>query len=65
MIFNFSIIILGVISGFFIQILNGEDGIREQCIKFLGTKLKTLGRDIITKDTEDVLISECKKVLQV
>lgn len=55
----------GVIGGFFMQILNGEDGIRERCIKFLGSKLKSLGRDIMTKDTEDALISECKKVLQV
>ncbi|KAJ8676376.1 hypothetical protein QAD02_012163 [Eretmocerus hayati] len=54
----------GAISGFFIQILNGEDGIRESCIKFLATKIKTLGREVMTKEVEDVLISECKKVLQ-
>ncbi|XP_058804520.1 apoptosis inhibitor 5 [Phymastichus coffea] len=54
----------GALSGFFLQILNGEDGIRERCIKFLSTKLKTVGKDVITKEPEDILISECKKVLQ-
>lgn len=60
----------GAISGIFAQILsstedNGSEKIRENCIKFLATKLKTLGRDIITKDVEDLLINECKKVLLV
>ncbi|KAI4489840.1 hypothetical protein M0804_004022 [Polistes exclamans] len=54
----------GTISGFFSQILNGDDGTRERCIKFLATKLRAIGHDIITKEPEDLLISECKKVLQ-
>ncbi|XP_071877606.1 apoptosis inhibitor cassowary [Bombus fervidus] len=54
----------GTISGFFSQIINGDDGTRERCIKFLATKLKAIGHDIITKEPEDLLISECKKVLQ-
>ncbi|XP_014234899.1 apoptosis inhibitor 5 [Trichogramma pretiosum] len=54
----------GAINGFFIQILNAEDGIRERVIKYLSSKLKTLGREIINKEVEEVIISECKKVLQ-
>ncbi|XP_043267437.1 apoptosis inhibitor 5 isoform X2 [Venturia canescens] len=54
----------GAISGFFSQILNGDDGTRERCIKFLATKLKAIGHDVITKEPEDLLILECKKVLQ-
>lgn len=54
----------GAISGFFSQILNGDDGARERCIKFLATKLKAVGHDVITKEPEDLLITECKKVLQ-
>ncbi|XP_014213934.1 apoptosis inhibitor 5 [Copidosoma floridanum] len=59
----------GAIRGIFSQILNsaednGGDVVREHCIKYLSTKLKALGRDVITKDVEDVLIAECKKVLQ-
>lgn len=53
----------GTISGFFSQILNGDDGTRERCIKFLSTKLKSIVHDVITKESEDLLISECKKVL--
>jgi hypothetical protein len=55
----------GTLSGIFSQILSGDDLIRERCIKFLTVKIKTLGHDVITKDAEEVLISECKKVLQV
>ncbi|XP_032686694.1 apoptosis inhibitor 5 [Odontomachus brunneus] len=54
----------GTISGFFSQIINGDDGTRERCIKFLATKLKAIGHDVITKEPEDLLIAECKKVLQ-
>jgi hypothetical protein len=45
--------------------LSGDDLIRERCIKFLTVKIKALGHDVITKDAEELLISECKKVLQV
>jgi hypothetical protein len=55
----------GTFGGIFSQILSGDDLIRERCIKFLTVKIKSLGHDVITKDAEDVLISECKKVLQV
>ncbi|XP_034937056.1 apoptosis inhibitor 5 [Chelonus insularis] len=53
----------GTLSGFFSQILNGCDATRDCCIKFLATKLKALGHDVITKEPEDLLIVECKKVL--
>ncbi|XP_074108268.1 apoptosis inhibitor cassowary [Cotesia typhae] len=52
------------LSGCFSQIVNGDDGTRESCIKFLATKLKSLGHDIINKESEDLLITECKKVLR-
>lgn len=55
----------GTINGLFAQIINGDDGTREKCIKFLAAKLKFIGREIINEETEDLLISECKKVLQV
>jgi hypothetical protein len=56
---------LGTLGGIFSQILSGDDLVRERCIKFLTVKIKSLGHDIIIKDAEDLLISECKKVLQV
>jgi len=57
----------GMLGGLFSQILQGEDFIREQAIKFLANKIKKLvdpqngGCD---KDTEEFLLQESKKVLQ-
>ncbi|CAH0388790.1 unnamed protein product [Bemisia tabaci] len=52
------------VTGLFNQILTGDDTVREQCIKFLYSKAKTLGADFIPKEIEDELIALCKKVLQ-
>ncbi|XP_056383706.1 apoptosis inhibitor 5 [Hyla sarda] len=53
----------GTLGGLFIQILQGEDIVRERAIKFLSSKLKTLPEDVLTKDVEDFIFSESKKVL--
>ncbi|XP_046395437.1 apoptosis inhibitor 5 isoform X1 [Ischnura elegans] len=50
--------------GIFSQVLTGEDVVRERCLKFLSTKFKVLSSEIMTKEAEDYLIAECKKVLQ-
>lgn len=63
--FFFFVLLSGTLGGIFSQILSGDDLVRERCIKFLTVKIKSLGHDIITKDAEELLISECKKVLQV
>lgn len=55
----------GAIQGFFSQILTGEEPVRERCLKFLSTNIKKLGPEVFNKEAEDILISECKKVLQV
>uniref|UniRef100_A0A1B6KHU5 Apoptosis inhibitor 5/fibroblast growth factor 2-interacting factor 2 n=1 Tax=Graphocephala atropunctata TaxID=36148 RepID=A0A1B6KHU5_9HEMI len=49
---------------FFSQILSGEDSVRERCLKFLSTSMKKVDADVFNKEAEDVLIAECKKVLQ-
>lgn len=54
----------GSLGGLFSQILNGEDAVRERCLKFLSVKLKALGHDVISKEAEDFLITESKKVLE-
>lgn len=56
---------IGAIQGFFSQILTGEEPVRERCLKFLSTNIKKLGPEVFNKEAEDILISECKKVLQV
>jgi len=57
----------GMLGGLFSQILQGEDFIREQAIKFLATKVKKLvsaENGGLDKDTEEFLLQESKKVLQ-
>ncbi|KAG8230758.1 hypothetical protein J437_LFUL009818 [Ladona fulva] len=53
------------LAGVFSQIIKGEDVIRERTLKFLTTKIKVLSAEVMTKDAEDFMIAECKKVLQV
>ncbi|MEE6520854.1 hypothetical protein FKM82_018802, partial [Ascaphus truei] len=53
----------GTLGGLFSQILQGDDIVRERAIKFLSAKLKTLGEEVLTKEVEDLIFSESKKVL--
>ncbi|KAL4714384.1 hypothetical protein ACJJTC_017679 [Scirpophaga incertulas] len=58
------------LTGIFSQIHQSTDNevtneiVRERCIKFLATKVKLLGREIINQEAEDLIIAECKKILE-
>lgn len=52
----------GTLGGLFSQILQGEDIVRERAIKFLSTKLKTLPEEVMTKEVEEFILTESKKV---
>ncbi|NP_001133818.1 apoptosis inhibitor 5 [Salmo salar] len=52
------------LGGLFSQILQGEDIVRERAIKFLSIKLKTMPEDAMTKEVEDYIFTETKKVLE-
>ncbi|XP_026765050.1 apoptosis inhibitor 5 [Galleria mellonella] len=60
----------GSLVGLFSQIHQSTDSevtnevVRERCIKFLATKVKQLGREVINKEAEDLIITECKKILE-
>lgn len=60
----------GALTGLFSQIHQNADSevtnevVRERCIKFLATKVKHLGREVINKDAEELIITECKKLLE-
>uniref|UniRef100_A0A8C2RKU8 Apoptosis inhibitor 5 n=1 Tax=Capra hircus TaxID=9925 RepID=A0A8C2RKU8_CAPHI len=54
----------GTLGGLFSQILQGEDIVRERAIKFLSTKLKTLPDEVLTKEVEELILTESKKVLE-
>jgi len=57
----------GMLGGLFSQILQGEEFVREQAIKFLANKIKKLASGeggTFAKDVEEYLLEESKKVLQ-
>lgn len=49
----------------FSQILTGDELTRDRCFKFLGAKLKQLGKELITEEVETFIVEEIKKILQV
>ena len=55
----------GSLTGIFTQISNGDEPTRERCFKFIATKLFTMGPTIVTKEIEEFIIDEIKKILQV
>ncbi|XP_036390986.1 apoptosis inhibitor 5 [Megalops cyprinoides] len=54
----------GTLGGLFSQILQGEDIVRERAIKFLSSKIKTLPEDVMTKEVEDFIFTETRKVME-
>ncbi|CAH1274616.1 API5 [Branchiostoma lanceolatum] len=56
----FKVNAMGTLNGLFSQILQGEEAVRECAIKFLSNKLPL---DLLTKEAEEFLLSETKKVL--
>lgn len=52
------------IAGLFQQISTGDETTRERCLKFIATKLLTMGPTVITKEIEDYIVEEIKKALQ-
>ncbi|KAK1161579.1 apoptosis inhibitor 5 isoform X1 [Acipenser oxyrinchus oxyrinchus] len=54
----------GTLGGLFTQILQGEDIVRERAVKFLSSKMKTLPDEVMTKEVEDYIFTESKKVLE-
>lgn len=60
----------GALTGMFSQIHQNTESevtnevVRERCIKFLASKVKQLGREVITKEAEDLIVAECKKLLE-
>ncbi|CAK1551863.1 unnamed protein product [Leptosia nina] len=58
------------LAGLFSQIHQSTDSevpneiVRERCIKFMATKVKQLGREVINKEAEDLIIVEGKKILE-
>ncbi|XP_021946051.1 apoptosis inhibitor 5 [Folsomia candida] len=47
--------------GIFSQVGNGDDTVRDRCLKFLATELKGLSPEIVSPEFEKCLISEARK----
>lgn len=45
------------------QIVAGDEATRERCLKYLNGRFLTYGKELITKEVEEYLIGEVKKVL--
>jgi hypothetical protein len=39
-----------------------DDNTREKVLQFLAQKLKTLTEEVLDKDTEEYLVTQCRKV---
>lgn len=55
----------GSLAGVFTQISTGDEATRERCFKFIATKLFAMGPTVVTKEIEEFVIDEIKKILQV
>lgn len=54
----------GTLNGLFNQIIESDEIIRERAMKFLCTKFTKLPEDILTKEVEDYIFGECKKIME-
>lgn len=51
------------LKGFFKQVLSGEYVVRQKCLKFFSNKIHSLGSEVITKEVEEYIVSEIKKII--
>lgn len=56
---------MSALKGFFKQASAGEDIVQEKCVKFLSQKFSTFGPTVLTKEVEDYIFSEIKKIVDV
>ncbi|KAH9528819.1 Apoptosis inhibitor 5 [Dermatophagoides farinae] len=47
----------------FVQILDGEGETRDRVVKFFGTKFRTIKPNLLTKEIEEFILENCKKIL--
>lgn len=52
------------LSGVLSQILSGEDDVREKAISYLCTRLMSASSEEMTKDCEEYVLAQCKRVME-
>lgn len=56
----------GTLTGLFYEMEHSDDElVRERCIRFLHSRVRVLGPQVLTPDVENLIVTESKKVLQV
>lgn len=56
---------LGTAAGLFSQIAQGEEQTRVKCLQYVNNKFVKAGSEVFTKEVEELVIKEVKKLLQV
>lgn len=56
---------LGTAAGLFSQIGQGEEQTRLKCLQYVNNKFIKAGSEVFTKEVEELVIKEAKKLLQV
>jgi hypothetical protein len=56
---------LGTATGLFSQITQGDESTRIKCLQYINTKFIKGGPEIFNKESEELIIAETKKLLQV
>lgn len=56
---------LGTAAGLFSQIAQGDEQTRIKCLQYVNNKFVKGGAEVFTKDVEELVIKEVKKLLQV
>ena len=55
---------VGTLTGVLSQILGGDEEVREQAIKYLCSRLKSSTESDMSKETEEYVLGECKKIME-
>jgi hypothetical protein len=55
---------MGTIKGLFHQITQGDENIRLKCLQYINNKFVKGGAEVFTKESEELIINEVKKLLQ-
>lgn len=56
---------LGTAAGLFSQISQGDEQTRIKCLQYVNLKFTKGGSEVFSKDVEELVIKEVKKLLQV
>lgn len=57
-------LLAATLSGVLSQILNGDDDVRDKAIAYLCTRLMSSNSTEMSKDCEEFVLEQCKKIME-